>query len=111
MLGYLYCVRKKDLNQTIINLVKKYFFMGTLKIESDEREDIYTDSLMSLYQDRYRAREEFFNIYKKFQSECGNIILPIKCYEVYNYHCILVEEINIDLTKINNLNFKVWRKY
>ena len=112
MLGYLYCIRKKDLNldRISIEVIGKYFFEGTLSIEFDRREIIYADSSMSLYQDKDSAREEFFNIYKKFQNECGYIVLPIKCYAVYNYYCALVEEINIDLTKINNLTFKVWRR-
>ena len=111
MFKYLYCIRQKDLDQTIIDLVEKYFYKFPLKIDFDKREDIYTDSLVYSYQDKNRAREKFFNIYKNFQSEYSNIILPIKCYEVYDYHCILIEEINKNLTKSNNLNFKVWDGY
>ena len=112
MLGYLYCVRKKDLNLDRISLevIGKYFLEDILSIEFYRREIIYANNY-TLYQDKDIAREEFFNIYKKFQSECDYIVLPIKCYEVYDYHCILVEEININLTKSNNLNFKVWRRY
>jgi hypothetical protein len=110
MLGYLYCIRKQELNQIIISLVEKYFYRDSLKIDADKgREIVYTNSYESFYSNRFVAKEAFFSLYNRFKRN-SFIILPVKCYEVYNYHCTLVEQININLTKSNNLNFKVWRR-